>query len=58
MSKLKIIKITLLIIILAEEIKSVKSETKNYKSIKASDISNIQSKIREQIHYVKNFSLD
>lgn len=58
MSKLKLIKITLLIIILAEEIKSVKSETKNYKSIKACDISNIQSKIREQIHYVKNFSLD
>lgn len=56
MNKLKLIKITLLIIVLAEEIKSVKSETKNYKSIKASDISNIQSKIREQIHYVKNFS--
>lgn len=53
MSKLKLIKITLLIIILAEEIKSVKGKAKTEKPIKASDI---QSKIREQIHYVKNFS--
>lgn len=56
MNKLKLIKITLLIIILVEEIKSVKGKAKNEKPIKASDIADIQSKIREQIHYVKNFS--
>lgn len=57
--KLKqILKITLLIVILAEEIRSVSGKFKSSKTepIKPVDISKIQSKIREQIHYVKSFS--
>ncbi|MEX6218593.1 hypothetical protein [Mammaliicoccus sciuri] len=47
MKKVRLIKITLLIIILAEEIKSVKNETKNYKSIKASDIGKKQNELNQ-----------